>query len=70
MPNGRGDSERDQSLTYQTSQEARNAAAQILIDIELELGLLRGNGTAEQTVNELQELVADLRAEFFGSPAN
>ena len=68
MPTGGRDSERDQSPTRQTSQEARETAAQILIDIELELGRLRGI-EAEQTVHELQQLVADLRGEFMGLPA-
>jgi hypothetical protein len=62
------DSERDQSQKRQTSQEARAAAAQILTDIELELGQLSGNGTSEQTVHELQQLVAELRGEFEGLP--
>ena len=69
MPTGLWDDGRERSPSHEASQEVRDGATQLILEIETELSRLPEDMAPEavRTVQELQQILGELRIELCGA---
>ena len=69
VPTGLWDDGRERSPSHEASQEVRDGATQLILEIETELSRLPEDMAPEavRTVQELQQILGELRIELCGA---